>query len=219
MGPLVFDPLRDQHLFLVGDGESGRSAFIRLMAHEIMRTNTPDEAQLVIVDPRRSLLGEVPEEYRLAYLTMNDDVEAELRGITSAIMEKRAPGDDVTVTQLRDRSWWSGPEIWVLVDDEDMMMSGMSNKLMPLDSLLAQARDVGLHVVIARRTGGAVMNDRVISKLRELGATGLLLSGSPDDGGVIGRVKAVPASPGRAQVVARSGGVYRAQLAWQPRSE
>lgn len=219
LGPLVFDPLRDQHLFLVGDGESGRSAFIRLMAHEIMRTNTPDEAQLVIVDPRRSLLGEVPEEYRLAYLTMNDDVEAELRGITSAIMEKRAPGDDVTVTQLRDRSWWSGPEIWVLVDDEDMMMSGMSNKLMPLDSLLAQARDVGLHVVIARRTGGAVMNDRVISKLRELGATGLLLSGSPDDGGVIGRVKAVPASPGRAQVVARSGGVYRAQLAWQPRSE
>lgn len=49
--------------------------------------------------------------------------------------------------------------------------------------------------------------------------TGLLLSGSPDDGGVIGRVKAVPASPGRAQVVARSGDVYRAQLAWQPRSQ
>lgn len=219
LGPLVFDPLKEQNLFLVGEGESGRSSFIRLMAHEIMRTHTPAEAKLIVLDPRRSLLGEIPEEYLVAYLTLNDDIEKELRAIAAAIVQKRAPGKDVTVAQLRDRSWWSGPELWVLIDDEDMLVSGMSNKLQPIDGLLTQARDVGLHVVLARRTGGGMMSDRFVSRLRELGATGLILSGSPDDGAVIGRVKAVPSRPGRAQVVTRNAGVYRAQLAWQPSSE
>ena len=219
LGPLVFDPLKEQNLFLVGDGESGRSSFIRLVAHEIMRTNTPKEAKLIVVDPRRSLLGQIPEEYLVAYLTINDDIENELRAIASAIVEKRAPGKDVTVAQLRERSWWSGPELWLLADDEDMLMGGMNNKLQPIDGLLSQARDVGLHVVAARRTGGGMMSDRFISKVREMGATGLILSGSPDDGPVIGRVKAVPSRPGRAQVVTRNAGVYRAQLAWQPTSE
>ena len=219
LGPLVFDPLKDQHIFTIGDGESGRSSFIRLMAHEIMRTNTPKEAKLVVVDPRRSLLGEIPDEYLLAYLSLNDDIESELRAIASAITKKRAPGKDVTVAQLRDRSWWSGPEVWVLVDDAEMLTSGMSNMLQPLDSLLAQARDVGMHMVLARRTGSGVMSDRFVTKLRELGGTGLILSGNPDDGAVIGRVKAAPARPGRAQVVARNSGLFRAQIAWQPQSE
>lgn len=219
LGPLVFDPLKDQHIFAVGDGESGRSSFIRLMAHEIMRTNTPETAKLVIVDPRRSLLGEIPEEFLLAYLSLNDDIEGELRAIAGAITKKRAPGKDVTVAQLRERSWWSGPEVWVLVDDAEMLSSGMSNMLLPLDPLLAQARDVGLHMVLARRTGSGIMSDRFVTKLRELGGTGLILSGNPDDGAVIGRVKAMPSRPGRAQVVARNSGLFRAQIAWQPQSE
>ena len=219
LGPLVFDPLKEQHIFAIGDGESGRSAFIRLVAHEILRTNTPKTAKLVIVDPRRSLLGEIPEEFLLAYLSLNDDIEKELRAIAGAITKKRAPGKDVTVAQLRDRSWWSGPEVWVLVDDAEMLSSGMSNMLLPLDPLLAQARDVGLHMVLARRTGGGVMSDRFVNKLRELGGTGLILSGSPDDGPVIGRVKAEPARPGRAQIVTRNSGLFRAQIAWQPQSE
>ena len=136
-----------------------------------------------------------------------------------AITKKRAPGKDVTVAQLRERSWWSGPEVWVLVDDAEMLSSGMSNMLLPLDPLLAQARDVGLHMVLARRTGSGIMSDRFVTKLRELGGTGLILSGNPDDGAVIGRVKAMPSRPGRAQVVARNSGLFRAQIAWQPQSE
>ena len=34
-----------------------------------MRTRTPSQAQIVLVDYRRSMLGEVPEEYLLNYLT------------------------------------------------------------------------------------------------------------------------------------------------------
>ena len=48
----------------------------------------------------------------------------------------------------------------------------------------------------------------------ELGATGILLSGSPDEGTVLGRVKPVKSIPGRAQVVSRDAGLLRAQLVW-----
>ena len=39
------------------------------LIREIVRTRTAKQAQLVVVDYRRSLLGEVPEEYQLNYLT------------------------------------------------------------------------------------------------------------------------------------------------------
>mgnify|MGYP001140723365 CR=1 FL=1 len=32
-------------------------------------------------------------------------------------LENRIPGPDVTPDQLRSRSWWSGAEVFVLVDD------------------------------------------------------------------------------------------------------
>ena len=50
--------------------------------------------------------------------------------------------------------------------------------------------------------------------MNELGATGIMLSGSPDEGAVIGRIKPVKSIPGRAQVVSRDAGHLRAQLVW-----
>ena len=40
-----------------------------------------------------------------------------------------------------------------MVDDYDLVAAGMENPLAPLVEYLAQARDVGLHVLLARRTG------------------------------------------------------------------
>ncbi len=39
-------------------------------------------------------------------------------------MQHRLPGPDVTPQQLRDRSWWTGPELYVLVDDYDLVATG-----------------------------------------------------------------------------------------------
>ncbi len=63
--PIQLDLDAEPHLLMLGDGRSGKSAILRTLAHEIMRTRTPKEAQLVVVDYRRSMLGEVPEEYLL----------------------------------------------------------------------------------------------------------------------------------------------------------
>ena len=64
---------------------------------------------------------------------------------------------------------------------------------------LPQAKDVGLHVVVARRCGGAAraLFDPLLGRLRELGAPGLVMNGSPDEGALVDTVKPGPQPPGR----------------------
>ena len=69
LAPVGLDVEAEPHLLIFGDGQSGKSAALRSYVHEVMRTRTPKQAQLVVVDYRRSLLGEVPDEYLLNYLT------------------------------------------------------------------------------------------------------------------------------------------------------
>jgi DNA segregation ATPase FtsK/SpoIIIE, S-DNA-T family len=215
LAPFGLDADHEPHLLVFGDGRSGKSALLRTLAHEIMRTRTPKEAQIVLVDYRRSLLGEVPDEYLLNYLTSGAQAAPVLEDLAD-YLEKRIPGPDVTPDQLRNRSWWQGAEVFVLVDDYDLVATQQSSPVAALQPLLAQARDVGLHVVVARRSGGASRSlyEPVIQSLRDLAMPGLLLSGSPEEGPLLGNQKPQPAPPGRGRLVTRDRGVEVVQLAW-----
>ncbi len=205
----------EPHALIYGDGRSGKSGFLRAYARELMRTRGPREAQLVVVDYRRSLLGEVPDEWRMEYVSSAAQLEPVVNGLAQ-FLQGRIPGADVTAEQLRERSWWSGPEAFVLVDDYDLVAPQSQSPLAPLVPLLAQARDVGLHVVVARRAGGAARAayDPVLQTLRDLAQPGLLLSGPPEEGPLIGGARPKPAQAGRAQLVTRDRGLEIVQLAW-----
>jgi S-DNA-T family DNA segregation ATPase FtsK/SpoIIIE len=56
----------------------------------------------------------------------------------------------------------------------------------------------------------------IIQRLRELSAPGLMLSGSPDEGPLLGAVRPQPLPPGRANLVTRRDGVRLVQLAYHP---
>jgi DNA segregation ATPase FtsK/SpoIIIE, S-DNA-T family len=86
-----------------------------------------------------------------------------------------------------------------------------------LQPLLAQARDVGLHLVVARRSGGAsrALYEPVIQALRDLEVPGLVLSGSPDEGHLVGTVRPMRMPPGRGRLVTRDRGIEVVQLAWR----
>ena len=188
---------------------------LRTLAHEIMRTRTAKQAQLVVVDYRRSLLGEVPEEYLLNYLTSAQRATPALKDV-AAYLEQRIPGPDVTPDQLRNRSWWQGAEVFLLVDDYDLVATQQSSPVAVLQPLLAQARDVGLHVVVTRRSGGAsrALYEPVIQTLRDLAMPGLLMSGSPDEGPLLGNLRPVPLPPGRGRLITRDRGIEVVQTAW-----
>ncbi|WP_029144836.1 type VII secretion protein EccC [Microbacterium luticocti] len=215
--PFGIDPLNEAHAYLYGDAGMGKTAFLRGIVREITRRYGPTQVKIFLVDYRRSLLGEVPADYLGAYLTSHDMAMAGMQELAE-FFSGRIPGPDVTAEQLRNRSWWSGAEGYILVDDYDLVATSQGNPLAVLQPLLAQASDLGLHVILTRRTGGAgrAAYDPIIQRFTDLGVTGILLGGNPEEGALIGRLKPVPSAPGRAQVVSRSMGTFSAQLVFAP---
>ncbi|NJC69179.1 type VII secretion protein EccCa [Planosporangium thailandense] len=217
--PVLVDFDSEPHFLLFGDSESGKSTFLRALATTITSRFTPEQARIILVDYRRSLLGAVQTEHLIGYGTAAAHTQ-ELTQSVAAYMETRLPPADVTPEQMRTRSWWSGPECFVLVDDYDLVATGPSNPLLPLLDYLAQARDVGLHVVMTRRSGGAgrALFEPVIQRLRELSSPGLILSGDRDEGPLLGNVRPSLQPPGRGWLVTRREGARLIQVAHVPSS-
>jgi len=212
--PVLVDFAGEPHLVAFGDSECGKSMLLRSLAESIIRRFTPEQARIVIVDYRRSLLGAVTTEHLIGYGTAAENAAPLLESVAS-YMDKRRPGGDVTPEQLRDRSWWTGPECFVLVDDYDLVTAGATNPLHPLLPYLSQARDVGLHVVLTRRAGGAgrALYEPILQRLRELGSPGIVMAGERDEGPLVGTVRPGPQPPGRGWLVQRKEGTRLIQLA------
>jgi S-DNA-T family DNA segregation ATPase FtsK/SpoIIIE len=207
------------HLLVFGDGECGKSSFLRALATTITRRFSPEQARIIIVDYRRSLLGAIQSGHLIGYGSAATQT-GELIGSAAGYMDRRLPGQDVTPQQLRDRSWWTGPELFVLVDDYDLVATGPANPLQPLHQYLAQARDIGLHLVLTRRSGGAsrALYEPIVQRLRELSSPGIVMSGDRDEGPLVGNARPSPMPPGRGWLVTRREGVRLIQLAHLPPS-
>ncbi|MFD0328766.1 type VII secretion protein EccCa [Streptacidiphilus monticola] len=215
--PVYLDFDADPHFIVFGDGETGKTALLRLILKGITERYTPEQALIVIGDYRRSLLGAVTTPHLLEYAAAQPALQAFLGDVRGS-MERRIPGKDVTQEQLRDRSWWSGPELFLVVDDYDLVATSSGNPLQQLLEVLPFAKDVGLHIIIARRSGGAgrALFEPVIQRLKELGAQGIVLSGDRDEGVLLGNVRPQILPPGRGVLVTRRRGTFTVQTGWLP---
>ncbi|MFC0503906.1 type VII secretion protein EccCa [Micromonospora costi] len=215
--PVVLDFTVEPHFVVFGDAECGKSSFLRALAATIVARFTPEQARVILVDYRRSLLGAIATDHLIGYGTAAAHT-ADLVESAAGYLARRIAGPEVTPQQLRDRSWWSGPELFVLVDDYDLVAAGPANPLRALEEYLPQARDVGLHLVLARRSGGAgrAQYEPIVQRLRELSTAGLVMAGSPDEGPLVGPVRPGPLPPGRGRLVTRREGVRLVQLAHLP---
>jgi ESX secretion system protein EccC len=215
--PVYLWPASDPHFLLFGDTESGKTTFLRAVAQRITEAYTPEQARILLVDYRRSMLGAITTEHLIGYGTSMAVTSTMVTEVAQAMAE-RLPGPDVTPDQLRKRNWWRGSDLYVLVDDYDLVAGGAGNPLTALVEYLPQARDIGLHLIVARRSGGAgrAMFDPVVQQLKEIGTPGIVLSGDRDEGPLLGTVRPSIQPPGRGTLVGRRGDVQLVQLAWLP---
>ncbi len=215
--PVYVDFDADPHFIAFGDVESGKSGLLRTIAAGIMADYTPEEATIAVIDYRRGMLDAVTGEHLLGYAAA-EPATIDMVGNLAEAMRRRLPGPEVTNEQLRDHSWWKGPQLFVLIDDYEMVAVPGRNPLAPLLEYLAQARDIGLHLVVARGSGGAGRGlfEPVLQRLRELGSPGLVMSGSRDEGPLLGTVKPSAQPAGRGVLVHRRSGQVQAQVAWTP---
>ena len=214
--PIAVDFAVEAHLIVLGEGECGKTTALRTLCSEIVRTNNADSAQLFIIDFRRTLLGVVESDHLAGYAPSAAALTAQLDALSERL-QARMPGPDVSQQQLRTRSWWVGPEIYVVVDDYDLVAGANgSNPLAPLLDFLPHAKDLGLHVVVARRSGGAAraMFDPILARLRDLGCMGLMMSASPDEGVLLGSVRPSQLLPGRGTLITRAHPDQLIQVAW-----
>jgi S-DNA-T family DNA segregation ATPase FtsK/SpoIIIE len=218
--PVHLDFAGDPHFLAFGDVESGKSSLLRNLAQGIMKTYTTDEAAIIVADYRRGLLGAVTGRHLLGYAG-SENVLTGLIDECRQAMQNRLPGADVTPEQLRNRSWWKGPDLFVLVDDYELVAAVGRNPLLPLLEFLPQARDIGLHLIIARGSGGAGRSlfEPVLQRIRELGSPGVVMSGSKDEGVLLGDVKPTPQPAGRGTLVSRRHGTGLVQVAWTKPTE
>lgn len=196
--PLVWTAETLNHMICVGSKGSGRSTWLATMMHGISRIGRED-ARIVLVDPRRSHLGDTPEELMASYAATTTAISDAIRD-TVTTLRTRLPHADVTPAELKARSWWTGPDIYLLIDDADVLPDGT---LLPLVELLPHATDIGLHVFIARKSGGIgrAFFNAFYSGLRDQQPALLLLDCDKEEGPIMGlRPSAQP--PGRGQLYA-----------------
>jgi S-DNA-T family DNA segregation ATPase FtsK/SpoIIIE len=214
LSPVWLDFVNEPHLVVVGDNESGKSNLLDLIARRVVADNTPAQARLVILDYRRALLDSVSGEQLIGYAASADAAQSVCRDVAAAL-RKRLPGPDVTPDQLRSRSWWKGPELYVFVDDYELVASSTGNPLAQLADLTSQAGDIGLHLVISRGFGGVgrAMYDPVVQRIRDMGSPALVMSGNKDEGALWGGVRGEPLPAGRGRLVSRRLGTRLVQTA------
>ncbi|MGV9612473.1 type VII secretion protein EccCa [Nocardia xishanensis] len=214
--PIAMDFAVQPHFYSFCDVECGKTTLLRNIVAGITENSTSEEARVILIDYRRTMLGVLEGAQLAGYSTSSQTSFGMIKEVAN-YLQKRIPGNDITPQQLRERSWWTGPEIYVVVDDYEMVVSGGRNPLEPLIDFLPQARDLGLHVVISRRAGGAsrAMFDKVLGTLKEMGVDALLMSAPKDEGKIIGDIRAAKLPPGRGTLVTR-GGNEMIQVAYLP---
>ena len=74
----------------------------------------------MLFDFRRTLLATVPEDYLGAYAPDADTAKAYVAQVVAKVRERMPPAT-ISQRELQARSWWEGPEIYLVIDDYDLV--------------------------------------------------------------------------------------------------
>ena len=175
------------HHLIFGAPKSGKTTIAHALARAICARNSSEQVRFMVADYRSGLLEAVPETHLLAAGAINRNhatLEQSVKAL-AANLTKRLPPADLTPSQLRARSWWTGPDIVLLVDDWHMIVAagGMMSPMAPLAPLLPAAADIGLHLIVTCQMSQAhrATMDKFVGAAYGAGTPTMFLSGEKQD--------------------------------------
>ncbi|AGJ67847.1 hypothetical protein J112_09540 [Mycobacterium tuberculosis str. Beijing/NITR203] len=221
LAPVYLNFAENSHLMVTGRRECGRTTTLATIMSEIGRLYAPGassapppapgrpSAQVWLGDPRRQLLTALGSDYveRFAY---NLDGVVAMMGELAAALAGREPPPGLSAEELLSRSWWSGPEIFLIVDDIQQLPPGFDSPLHKAVPFVNRAADVGLHVIVTRTFGGwsSAGSDPMLRALHQANAPLLVMDADPDEGFIRGKMKGGPLPRGRGLLMAEDTGVF-----------
>lgn len=221
LAPVYLNFAENSHLMVTGRRECGRTTTLATIMSEIGRLYAPGassapppapgrpSAQVWLVDPRRQLLTALGSDYveRFAY---NLDGVVAMMGELAAALAGREPPPGLSAEELLSRSWWSGPEIFLIVDDIQQLPPGFDSPLHKAVPFVNRAADVGLHVIVTRTFGGwsSAGSDPMLRALHQANAPLLVMDADSDEGFIRGKMKGGPLPRGRGLLMAEDTGVF-----------
>ncbi|WP_197704515.1 type VII secretion protein EccCa [Jatrophihabitans sp. GAS493] len=207
----------DQHLLVLGDTRSGKTTLLRAIAGAVTDRRSEQELVVAVVNQRRGLSGAVSEAHLGGYASSAAQAEGLAHSIAAELARRSANLDDPTSGGApgTDRG---APLIVLIVDDYELLTAAGSQPLGPLLPYLPAARDLGLHVVLARPVAGASRGiwDGFVQGLRDGGAVGLLMDGDRSEGQLFPGTYPSRQPPGRGLLVRRGEAPQLVQTALHP---
>ncbi len=221
LSPVYLNFAENAHLMVTGRRECGRTTTLATIMSEIGRLYAPGassaptppagqpSAQVWLVDPRRQLLTALGSDYVEKFAYNLDGVQA-MMGELAAVLAGREPPPGLSAQELLSRSWWSGPEIFLIVDDIQQLPAGFDSPLHKAAPWVTRAADVGLHVLVTRTFGGwsSAGSDPMLRALAQANAPLLVMDADPDEGFIRGKMKGGPLPRGRGLLMAEDTGVF-----------
>lgn len=137
------------HLLVAGTTGSGKSTFINGMLVSLLKHATPDEVQLVLIDPKMVELTpyEGVEHLLRPVVTEVDDAVAALDSLVEEMEERYQVMREEGVRNIDGLGY---PYIVCVIDElADLMMAATSKVEGPIVRLAQKARAAGIHLVLA----------------------------------------------------------------------
>jgi type VII secretion protein EccCa/type VII secretion protein EccCb len=199
------------NILVVGRQLCGKTTTLAAFGRAITERFAPEQAQITIIDPKTTLIGQIRGPHVRAYAYTPDDIDTVIKELV-ALLQDRLPPSGLTQEELMDLKSWEGPHHFLLVDDEHELrphnQAIRPAATAPLWGLVERSREIGLHVIASRLPGNwaaqVVMNP-FVQKLTGSRSPTLFMDNDPASVKIHGRTSAQQLAPGRGLLVTTDG--------------
>ena len=186
-----------QHFLVVGSAGSGKTSVLRTWMLGMAQRYSPAEVQLYALDLRRTLRA----LRSLAHLKGYADNEVRVTEVLDALkkelserLQRLSSGAATKTAQV---------PIVLLMDDYELLAALPKNPAVELKDVVRQARDIGLHIILAGNTADINKAFDPLAQQTKAVRSGIVLSGDPQENQILG-VKQTDLPPGRGYFVQRN---------------
>jgi S-DNA-T family DNA segregation ATPase FtsK/SpoIIIE len=177
----------EPHFLILGDRECGKTTLLRTWIRGIEQRYSPEQVQFALIDYRKTLLDARASANVFAYAFTPEQVKECVSNLKTKLEERIAKSMALPAEQLRNPQPWDGVHYFLFVDDYETVATPApqtGNPLNPLEGLLQSAREIGFHLVLARRITefGRTNYDNIFRGIKNMEGPGLIMRGDPIEG-------------------------------------